>query len=82
MRLREYTVPTGPYRGAGRPEANYVLERLSTRLRAYRSLIASNCVERNLIPPTAMPYKTAIGTVYDSGDFSPIVDRALDLSRY
>jgi carbon-monoxide dehydrogenase large subunit len=70
------TVPTGPYRGAGRPEANYCLERLIDAA----ARIGIDPVElrrRNLIAPSQMPYEGALGTVFDSGDFAPLIDKAL-----
>jgi carbon-monoxide dehydrogenase large subunit len=76
------TVPLGPYRGAGRPEANYVLERVVDEAARVSGIDAVELRRRNLIPPTSIPYKTAVGTVYDSGDFAPILDKALELADY
>jgi aerobic carbon-monoxide dehydrogenase large subunit len=76
------TVPTGPYRGAGRPEANYALERLVAEAARITGIDPVKLRRRNLIPPKAIPYKTAVGTTYDSGDFAPILDNALALARY
>jgi aerobic carbon-monoxide dehydrogenase large subunit len=76
------TVPTGPYRGAGRPEANYLIERLVDEAARVTGIDRVEIRKRNLIPPSAMPYKTAIGAVYDSGNFAPIIDRALHLAGY
>jgi carbon-monoxide dehydrogenase large subunit len=76
------TVPTGPYRGAGRPEANYALERLVDEAARVTSIDPIRLRRRNLIPHRAMPYKTAVGTTYDSGDFAPILDKALALAHY
>ena len=53
------TLPTGPYRGAGRPEANYVIERLVDEAARVTGIDASTMRKRNLIPSSAMPYKTA-----------------------
>jgi carbon-monoxide dehydrogenase large subunit len=69
-------VPTGPYRGAGRPEAAYVIERLVDL--AAREL-GEDPVEirrRNFIPPERFPYTTALGFRYDSGDYARALDRA------
>lgn len=75
------TMPTGPYRGAGRPEANYLMERL-VEVAARRTGIDSvELRRRNFTPPEAMPYATAVGTTIDSGDFAAILDQALVLSR-
>jgi carbon-monoxide dehydrogenase large subunit len=71
------TVPTGPYRGAGRPEANYALERLVDEAARVTGIDRAEIRRRNLIPPGLMPYKTAVGTTYDSGDFPAVFDAAL-----
>jgi aerobic carbon-monoxide dehydrogenase large subunit len=76
------TLPTAPYRGAGRPEANYVLERVVEEAARITGIDPARLRRRNLIPASAMPYKTAVGTTYDSGDFKPILDKALDLANY
>jgi aerobic carbon-monoxide dehydrogenase large subunit len=76
------TVPTGPYRGAGRPEANYALERLVDEAARVTGIDPVSLRRRNLIPRKAIPYKTAVGTTYDSGDFAPILDKALALAHY
>src|ERR1700733_11635767 len=76
------TVLTAPYRGAGRPEANYVLERLVEEAARVTGIDPVKLRRRNLIAPAAMPYKTAVGTTYDSGDFAPMLDRALLLADY
>jgi carbon-monoxide dehydrogenase large subunit len=76
------TLPTGPYRGAGRPEANYVMERLVEEASRVSGIDRVDLRRKNLIPKSAMPYKTAVGNTYDSGDFEPILDRALELSEY
>ena len=71
------TVPTGPYRGAGRPEANYCLERLVDEAARITGIDRIEIRRRNLIAPARMPYKTAVGTTYDSGDFAAVLDEAL-----
>jgi aerobic carbon-monoxide dehydrogenase large subunit len=76
------TLPTAPYRGAGRPEANYTLERVVEEAARVTGIDAVELRRRNLIPRSAMPYQTAVGTTYDSGDFAPILDKALALSGY
>lgn len=76
------TVPTGAYRGAGRPEANYVLERLVEEAARVTGIDRAALRKRNFVPPSAMPHKTAVGTTYDSGDFPGIFDEALALSNY
>ncbi|MBI5317918.1 xanthine dehydrogenase family protein molybdopterin-binding subunit [Bradyrhizobium sp.] len=75
-------VPLGPYRGAGRPEAIYVVERL---IEAAARSMKIDCVElrrRNLIGTDAFPYQTAVGPIYDSGEFEAVMDKALELSNW
>jgi aerobic carbon-monoxide dehydrogenase large subunit len=76
------TIPTAPYRGAGRPEASYVLERVVDEAARITGIDPIKLRRRNLIKKSAMPYKTAVGTTYDSGDFEPILDKALELAGY
>ena len=76
------TVPTDAYRGAGRPEACYVLERLADKAAAALKLDRAEIRRRNLIPPTAMPYKTPIGPTYDNGDYPRLLARALEIAGY
>jgi carbon-monoxide dehydrogenase large subunit len=75
-------VPIGPYRGAGRPEANYALERVVEEAARLLNMDPVRLRKKNLIPPSAMPFKTAIGNIYDSGDFPGIVSKALELADY
>ena len=76
------TVPTDAYRGAGRPEACYVLERLADKAARELCMDRAEIRRRNLIPPEAMPYKTPIGPTYDCGNFPQIMGRALKISDY
>ena len=76
------TVPTGPYRGAGRPEASYLLERLIDAAADKTGIDAAELRRRNLITPDQIPYTTAFGNVYDSGDFPAVFERALKLADY
>jgi carbon-monoxide dehydrogenase large subunit len=76
------TVPTGPYRGAGRPEANYTLERLVEEAARVTGIDAVRLRQRNLITRKQMPYRTAVGTTFDSGDFAPMLEKALALADY
>jgi aerobic carbon-monoxide dehydrogenase large subunit len=73
---------TDAYRGAGRPEACYVLERLADLAAARLGLDRAEIRRRNFIPPAAMPYKTPIGPTYDCGDFPKIFARVLELADY
>lgn len=70
-------VPTGPYRGAGRPEAAFVIERLIDLAAAELGLEPATMRRRNFIPPEAFPYRTALGFTYDSGNYPAALDRAL-----
>ena len=74
------TNPTAPYRGAGRPEATYVIERLIDD--AARELGMDRLALRraNLIPASAMPYRTALGVTYDCGEFERCMDAGLKLA--
>jgi carbon-monoxide dehydrogenase large subunit len=76
------TVPIGPYRGAGRPEASYLLERVIDAAADRLGIDPVALRKRNLIKPSKMPYKTAFGNTYDSGDFPAVFDRALELADY
>ena len=74
--------PIGPYRGAGRPEANYALDRVVEEAARVTGIDTVQLRRKNLIPPSAMPYKTAVTTTYDSGDFPAIFAKALEMSDY
>jgi carbon-monoxide dehydrogenase large subunit len=76
------TAPIGPYRGAGRPEANYALERVVEEAARVTGIDPARLRKRNLLPPSAMPYKTAVGTTYDSGDFPAIFAQAMEMSDF
>jgi aerobic carbon-monoxide dehydrogenase large subunit len=76
------TLPTGPYRGAGRPEASYLMERLIDAAAGATGIGAAELRRRNLITPDKIPYTTALGSSYDSGDFPAIFERALTLADY
>ncbi|MBV9862329.1 MAG: xanthine dehydrogenase family protein molybdopterin-binding subunit [Alphaproteobacteria bacterium] len=73
-----HTVPTGPYRGAGRPEANYCVERLVDEAARQSGIDRLELRRRNLIRPHQMPYRTPVGTTYDSGDFPELFEAALE----
>jgi carbon-monoxide dehydrogenase large subunit len=76
------TTPLAPYRGAGRPEATYLIERLIGRAAAVIGLDPDEIRRRNYIAPAKMPYKTATGTTYDSGDFARVMDQCLELADW
>lgn len=69
--------PMGPYRGAGRPEALYLIESLIDRAARAMKIDRAELRRRNMIAPAAMPYKTPNGPIYDSGDFAALLDKAL-----
>src|SRR5713226_5041581 len=74
------TTPTGPYRGAGRPEATYAIERVIDVAALELKIDPVELRRRNLIPPTAMPFKTGLVFTYDCGDFGRGMEMALDLA--
>jgi aerobic carbon-monoxide dehydrogenase large subunit len=74
------TNSTAPYRGAGRPEATYVIERLIDDAARELGLDAVDLRRRNLVPASAMPYRTATGVTYDCGDFPAQMEAALKLA--
>lgn len=76
------TTPLGPYRGAGRPEAIYYIERLVDLLAQELGLDPAEVRRRNFISPAAFPYRTATGLTYDSGNYGAALDRALELVGY
>src|SRR5439155_20405891 len=76
------TTPTGAYRGAGRPEATYYLERMMDLLAEQLDTDKVEVRRRNLIPKEAFPYTTATGLLYDSADYLPALDKALQLIGY
>ncbi len=75
-----HTSPTAPYRGAGRPEATYVIERLADDAARALGRDPVDLRRRNLIPSTAMPYRTALGATYDCGEFARTMERAVTLA--
>ena len=76
------TSPVGAYRGAGRPEANYYMERLVDTAAAEMGLDKIELRRRNHIPVDAMPYKAGNGQTYDSGEFTALLDKALKLADW
>ena len=76
------TVPVDAYRGAGRPEAAYVIERLVDAAAREIGIAPDALRRRNFIKPAAMPYQTATGKSYDSGDFAAHMQRAQDIADW
>ncbi len=71
------TTPVGAYRGAGRPEGNYYMERLIEAAAREMGVNAADLRRRNHIPPEAIPHTAPSGMTYDSGDFPAILDEAM-----
>jgi aerobic carbon-monoxide dehydrogenase large subunit len=76
------TVPVDAYRGAGRPEAAYVVERLVDAAARKLGMTPDAIRRKNFIQPKAMPYTTATGKIYDSGDFAAHMKRAMDVAEW
>ncbi|MEM8950671.1 MAG: xanthine dehydrogenase family protein molybdopterin-binding subunit, partial [Pseudomonadota bacterium] len=76
------TLPIGPYRGAGRPEANYIMERLVDQAARETGRDPAALRQLNLLPSSAMPHKALSGLVYDSGDFEAVLDKGLHLANW
>jgi carbon-monoxide dehydrogenase large subunit len=76
------TSPTQPYRGAGRPEASYLIERLMDRAAAVLGMDRAEIRRINIITPAEMPYKTPLVYTIDSGDYGAVLDRALDIADW
>ena len=74
--------PTGPYRGAGRPEACFIIERMVDRVGRELDIDPVEVRRRNLIPSDRFPYRTPLGFVYDSGDYAGALARALQVLDY
>lgn len=77
-----HTTPTGPYRGAGRPEATYAIERVIDVAARELGLDPIELRRRNLIPASAMPFKTGLVFTYDCGDFARGMEMALTLADH
>jgi carbon-monoxide dehydrogenase large subunit len=72
------TMATGAYRGAGRPEGNYLIERLLETAAREMGIDRVELRRRNLLKPDELPYKTHVGETYDSGEFERMLDGALE----
>jgi aerobic carbon-monoxide dehydrogenase large subunit len=71
------TTPTAPFRGAGRPESTHAIERLMDIAAARLGIDRIEIRRRNIVRTAQLPYRTAVGLTFDSGDFSANMDRAL-----
>ncbi|NJN15549.1 MAG: molybdopterin-dependent oxidoreductase [Oscillochloris sp.] len=76
------TTPVAAYRGAGRPEAAFYIERLIDRIAAELQMDPVDVRRRNFIPPDAFPYKTPTGLTYDSGEYNRALTKALEIANY
>ena len=76
------TTLMGAYRGAGRPEANYYMERLIDRAADEMGINRLTLRKRNFIKPSQMPFAASSGVTYDSGDFQGVFDKALEISDH
>ncbi|NCW18021.1 MAG: xanthine dehydrogenase family protein molybdopterin-binding subunit, partial [Betaproteobacteria bacterium] len=76
------TTPTGPYRGAGRPEAIYIIERLMEAAARKIGIDGAELRLKNMIQPDQFPYKNAMGQVYDSGNFPSMTRQACELADW
>ncbi len=76
------TMATGAYRGAGRPEANYLMERLMDRAAREMKIDPVELRRRNFIRPEQFPYATHLGETYDVGEFARVLDRALEVADW
>jgi carbon-monoxide dehydrogenase large subunit len=76
------TTPVGAYRGAGRPEAAYYIERLMDLIAAELGMDPADVRRKNFIPPDAFPYTTPTGQVYDSGEYDRALTKALEIANY
>ncbi|MGQ0796923.1 MAG: xanthine dehydrogenase family protein molybdopterin-binding subunit [Methanobacteriota archaeon] len=76
------TTPVDAYRGAGRPEALYIIERLVDMLARKLGMDPADVRRKNFIPPDKFPYNIALGLTYDSGNYEAAFDKALALVEY
>ncbi len=76
------TIPLAPYRGAGRPEATFLIEQLLDRAARVLGVDPVEIRRRNYIPASAMPHKLGTGITYDSGDFVHVMDECLHLADW
>src|SRR6185369_15730026 len=74
--------PTDAYRGAGRPEATYFVERAMDMLARELNMDPAEVRRKNFIQPNQFPYATQMGAVYDSGDYGKALDRALQIAKW
>jgi carbon-monoxide dehydrogenase large subunit len=76
------TVPVDAYRGAGRPEATFLVERLMSKAAQEMGLDQAEIRRRNFIQPSQFPYQTPVAVVYDTGDYEAALNKAMELADY
>jgi carbon-monoxide dehydrogenase large subunit len=76
------TVPVDAYRGAGRPEATFILERTMSKAAQELGVDQAELRRKNFIQPNQFPYQTPVAVVYDTGDYEPALDKAMALADY
>jgi aerobic carbon-monoxide dehydrogenase large subunit len=76
------TVPVDAYRGAGRPEATYIVERLMSKAAHEMGMDQTVLRRKNFIQPSQFPYQTPVAVVYDIGDYEASMNKAIELSEY
>jgi carbon-monoxide dehydrogenase large subunit len=76
------TVPVDAYRGAGRPEATYIIERLMSKAAQEMGVDQAELRRMNFIQPSQFPYQTPVAVVYDTGDYETALNRALEVAEY
>lgn len=72
-----HTLPTCPYRGAGRPEASFYIEQIIDKAARHLDMDRAEIRRLNMIPPESMPFKTPLVFTYDSGEFETVLDKSL-----
>ncbi|HYD07110.1 MAG TPA: xanthine dehydrogenase family protein molybdopterin-binding subunit, partial [Reyranella sp.] len=77
-----HTAPVDAYRGAGRPEATFVVESLVSKAAKEMKIDPAELRQRNFIPASAFPYQTPVALQYDSGNYPPIIDEAMKMADY
>jgi carbon-monoxide dehydrogenase large subunit len=76
------TVPVDAYRGAGRPEATFLLERVVNKAAQELGIDQAEIRQRNFVKPNQFPYQTPVAVVYDTGNYQASMDKALELADY
>jgi aerobic carbon-monoxide dehydrogenase large subunit len=76
------TMATGAYRGAGRPEGNYLMERLVEKAARELGIESAELRRRNMLTPADLPYKTHVGETYDTGDFARMLQQVLEAADW